>query len=150
MQYLEAMAAEMTAVGLAKAEGETGERRYDNWQVTSDDLLQWIGVWIYIMLAFPQQASMRRSYFQAPVGGYGPQHNLQAILVQGGRGPRGLNWFESMMSCFKLPQWKNSVETGTENGGAVERSEPYNSQDPFAPTRKFWDHLPFAPPFTLQ
>lgn len=61
--------------------------------------------------------------------------------MQGGRGPRGLSWYESMMSCFKLPQWKNSVETGTENGGAVERSQPYNSQDPFAPTRKFWDHL---------
>lgn len=75
MQYLEAMAAEMTAVGRAKAEGEKGQRRYANWQVTSDDLLQWIGVWIY-MLAFPQQASMRRSYFQAPVGGYGPHHNL--------------------------------------------------------------------------
>ena len=108
--------------------------------MTVEDVLQWIGVWIY-MLAHPQQASSRRAYFQAPLGGYGPMHNLQAILIQGGRGPRGLNWFESMTSCLTLPRWKNSGQKCTENGGDVERSEPFKQEDPLAPTRKFWDHL---------
>ena len=138
MNYLEAMAAEMTAVGRAKA--DEGLRRYAGWIVTKEDLLQWIGVWVY-MLAFPQLASTRRSYFQPPMGGYGPGHNLQATLLQGGRGSRGLGWFEAMMSCFSLPQWKNSSQTGTENGGNVERSAKYDKEDPFRPTRMFWDHL---------
>ena len=43
MNYLEAMAAEMTEVGLKKA--AEGQRRYAGWQVTSEDMLQWIGVY---------------------------------------------------------------------------------------------------------
>ena len=141
MNYLEEMAAEMTLAGRRKHE-QDNQRRFATWSVTTEDVLQWIGVWIY-MLAFPQQASSRRSYycFQAPDGGYGPQHNLSAILFQGGRGPRGLSWFESMQSCFQLPRWKNSSQQCTENGGSVERSEPFKKDDPFEPTRKFWDHL---------
>ena len=138
MNYLEAMAAEMTEVGLKKA--AEGQRRYAGWQVTSEDMLQWIGVWIY-MLAFPQQASSRRSYFQPPMGGFGPNHNLQGTLFQAGKGARGLSWFESMMACFTLPRWRNSGQSATENRGAVERSEPFKKDDPFAPTRMFWDHL---------
>ena len=93
------------------------------------------------MLAFPQQASSRRSYFQTPTGGFGPSHNLQGILVQGGKGPRGLSWFESMQTCFELPRWKKAGQESTENGGRVVHSEPYKPDDPFQPTRKFWDHL---------
>ena len=139
MNYMEALAAEMTVQGRKKAE-EDNQRRFSGWAVSTEDVLQWIGVWMY-MLAFPQQASSRRSYFQPPLGGYGPSHNLQGILVQGGRGPRGLAWFEQMQSCLVLPQWQNASQTGTENGGNVERSEPYRKDDPFAPTRMFWDHL---------
>ena len=138
MNYLSGMAQEMTAAGREKA--DEGLRKFAGWEVTSDDMLQWIGVWIY-MLAFPQQASSRRSYFQAPLGGYGPNHNLQSVLIQGGRGVRGVGWFENMNQCFRLPRWKSSRDTGTENGGTVERSGEFNKEDPFAPTRKFWDHL---------
>ena len=120
MNYLESMAMEMTAQGRARA---AENRRFAGWHVTTDDVIQWIGVWMY-MLAFPQQASSRRSYFQQPLGGYGPAHNLQSILVQAGKGPRGLSWFEGMQTCFHLPQWRDSAFTATENGGAVERSEP--------------------------
>ena len=138
MNFLTEMAAEMTLAGRMKADQD--QRRYAGWIVTPEDVLQWIGVWIY-MLAFPQQASGRRSYFQTPVGGYGPSHNIQGILVQGGKGPRGLNWFESMQTCFKLPEWKAAAPACSENGGVVERSELHKPDDPFQPTRKFWDHL---------
>ena len=49
--FLTDMAAKMQEKGRAKA--AAGNRDYNNWTVTKDDLLQWIGVWIY-MLAFPQ------------------------------------------------------------------------------------------------
>ena len=138
MNYLALMAAEMTAVGRQKA--SDGQSKYAGWVVSTEDLLQWIGVWIY-MLAFPQQASTRRSFFQPPLGGYGPAHNLQAVLLQAGKGSRGLSWFEQMLACFTLPRWNNRSETQMENGIAVVRSEPFYREDPFAPTRRFWDSL---------
>ena len=91
--------------------------------------------------SFPQQASSRRSFFQAPLGGYGPSHNLQHILLLGGRGQRGMSWFENMMACFRLPRWKNKEETQQENGEQVWRSAKFDKDDPFAPTRRFWDSL---------
>ena len=139
--YLEDMAAEMTEKGRKK--GEEGDRhtarRFSSWNVTVDDVTMWIGVWMY-MLAFPQQASSRRSYFQAPLGGFGPAHNLTNILILAGKGHRGLAWFETMQSCFSLPRWQRTTE-GREHGHKVERSQPYSQDDPFAPTRRFWDHL---------
>lgn len=50
MEFLTALAAEMTQAGLEKA---NEDRHFVNWKVTTDDLLQWIGVWMY-MLSFPQ------------------------------------------------------------------------------------------------
>ena len=138
LTYLETMAAEMQHIGQQKY--NEGQRRFDKWVVTLEDLLQWIGVWTY-MLAFPQQSSTRRSFFQAPLGGYGPAHNLQNILLLGGRGKRGLSWFENMMNCFTLPQWRSSLEAPLENGERVPRSAKYSKDDPFAPTRRFWDSL---------
>lgn len=83
MNFLKLMAKSMTDAGREKA--ASGQRKFDKWQVTV--LLQWIGVWMY-MLAFPQQASSRRSYFTKI--GFGPQHDLQGILLQVRRGRKGL------------------------------------------------------------
>ena len=139
MNFLALMAAEMTKVGQQKA--ADGNVKYTNWTVTTDDLLQWMGIWMY-MLAFPQQASTRRSYFQFPVGGYGPSHQLNAILLQAGKGTRTLSWFEQLNSCFTLPQWRSSSEQQTENGMGVRRSEEkFSKSDLFAPTRRFWDSM---------
>ena len=40
MSYLALMAKEMTATGRRKA--AAGQRKYDNWTVTIEDILQWI------------------------------------------------------------------------------------------------------------
>ena len=43
------MAKKMTENGQAKF--KAGDRAYVNWEVSVNDILQWIGVWLY-MLAF--------------------------------------------------------------------------------------------------
>mmetsp|Transcript_21099 Transcript_21099/g.66047 ORF Transcript_21099/g.66047 Transcript_21099/m.66047 type:complete len:114 (+) Transcript_21099:556-897(+) len=60
--YLGHLAAMMQANG--KARHGRKIPGYANWTVTVDDVLQWIGVWMYI-LAFPQHGG-RESYFQEP------------------------------------------------------------------------------------
>ena len=119
--FLVAMAAEMTAVGNDKA--KNGLRHFVNWSVSVDDVYQWIGVWMY-MLAFPQTGD-RRAFFKPPPGGFGPRHNIPAILLLGDNGIKGCEWFEKMHSCFKLPAYP-------------ERTHP---KDPFKKTRRFWDTL---------
>ena len=142
MNFLDEMAKEMTEEGRRRAARGGASRRYENWTVETSDLLQWIGVWIYMLeVAFPQQASSRRSYFQPAVGGYGPQHNLSSILLQGGRGERGLGWFEAMQACLVLPTWNRRGDRASEHGQNVQRSEPHSEDDPFKPTRRFWDSL---------
>lgn len=119
MSFLEVMAAEMQQQGAEKY--AAGQRAYVGWRVNRDDLLQWIGVWLY-MLAFPQ-AGERRAYWTEPSGGYGPRHRLSSALRLGQNGDKGLLWFEMMCACFILP-----VHPGT-------------TGDPFQRTRRWWDEL---------
>eukprot|EP00965_Chrysotila_dentata_P138726 4588819-Pleurochrysis_carterae.AAC.1 len=72
MHFVRAMAARMTEVGRTKH--EKGLPCYAGWSVSVDDLLQWLGVWVY-MLAFPQ-AGDRGQYCEEPSGGFGPRHKL--------------------------------------------------------------------------
>lgn len=125
INYLTLMAAAMQAEG--KRKYEAGDRNYVNFTVSYRDLLQWIGVWIY-MLAFPQTGS-RRAYFQEPSGGFGPRHRLAAWLRLGGNGEKGLGWFEKMEACFTLPVYsKNEFRDAGHKGDA--------ETDPFRPTRR--------------
>merc|ERR1712086_717987 len=118
MAYLSLLAAKMEANGTGKhAAGTNG---YGNWVVTVSDVLQWIGVWMYI-LAFPQQGG-RDSYFSDPEAGFGPRHDMKKWLKQGYGGERGIKWFQQMQSCFELPTYGLPC-------------------DPFNKTRKFWDAL---------
>ena len=119
--FLALMAAKMQANGIAKH--DNGDRRYTGWRVTLSDLIQWIGVWMY-MLAFPQPGS-RRAYWQEPVGGFGPRHRLREYLALGQNGEKGVEWFEQMHTCFALP-----TKPGT-----------YVSSDRFYQTRFWWESL---------
>ena len=98
------MAESMTAVG--KQKYQEGNRHFVNWSVSVDDLLQWIGVWMY-MLAFPMEGD-RRAYWASPMGGYGPSHRLMDYLALGQNGEKGVRWFEMMMACFELPVLPNT------------------------------------------
>lgn len=118
--FLDEMANLMEQKGKAKYT-EDGNRHYMNWKVSSEDICQWIGVWMY-MLAFPQ-AGGRREYWMEPRGGYGPRHQLGHTLRLGENGDKGLAWFESMHHCFVLPMYPNS------------------EADPFRLTRRWWDSL---------
>ena len=139
MNYLELLAVKMTANGQHKY-AHCDQRKYYGWVVTVEDVLQWIGVWMY-MLAFPQQSSARRSFFTPPTNGFGPIHNISQILARGGRGERGGAWFEMMQACFELPQWSNGTETQKETGGDVYRSAKFTHDDPFKRSRRWWDSL---------
>lgn len=122
MKFLEDMAKEMSEI--AKSKADQGLVDYKNFIVQVDDLLQWIGVWLY-MLAFPQSGP-RESYFEEPAAGYGPRHRLAAHLQLGsgsGSKTKGAKWFKLMHACFKLPVYINS------------------SGDPFQKTRRWWDSL---------
>lgn len=125
VKYLEEMAAEIEAKGRAKY--NEGDRRFANFKVTYVDLLQWIGVWIY-MLAFPQ-AGERRAYFQEPAGGFGPRHRLAEWLRLGENGSKGLAWFEMVDACFSLPSYSQREYREAGYKGETEK-------DPFRPTRK--------------
>ena len=127
MLFLDLMALCMQTRGRAMADKD--KRFTAAWTVTRDDLLQWIGVWLY-MLAFHQDGS-RRAFWEEPAGGYGPRHRLQAWLSLGQNGEKGVTWFEGMEACFTLPQY----EMG-EHG--------FKPNDPFTKTRKFWDCLRLA------
>ncbi len=125
VKYLQKMATEIELRG--KAKFDVGERRYVNFKVTYHDLLQWIGVWMY-MLAFPQAGS-RRAYFQEPAGGYGPRHRLADWLRLGQNGEKGLAWFEMVDACFALPTYSaNEFRDAGHKGDA--------DNDPFKPTRR--------------
>ena len=74
------------------------------------------------MLAYPQQGG-RESYFEGPEGGFGPTHEMKKWLKIGNPGAeRGVKWFTQMQSCFELPTYEKP-------------------DDPFDPTRRFWDAL---------
>ena len=118
--FLTAMAAKMQANGNKKH--SDGDRNYARWRVSFNDLIQWIGVWMY-MLAFPQPGN-RRAYWQEPVGGYGPRHRLREYLALGQNGEKGELWFEQMHACFELP-----TKPGT------------TTADRFFPTRWWWECL---------
>ena len=125
MTFLTLMAAEMTELG--QEMHRKGSAQFSaKWSVSVDDLLQWIGVWMY-MLAFPQPGGPR-VYWQEPPGLFGPRHKLQATLRLAENGEKGVSWFECMLACFKLP--------GYAHGDAE-----WKKDDPFQATRRFWDAL---------
>ena len=93
------------------------------WSVSLDDLLQFIGVWMY-MLSFPE-CRAHRAYWQ--YDGFGPMHDLAKILRLGENGEKSVRWFEAMEQCFVLPEHKGAKAT-----------------DPFRKTRRFWEALRLA------
>jgi len=123
MEFIGLLAKKMEDNGKAKYDGGKGDPHYKNWTVSVDDVLQWIGLWIY-RLAWPQIGGWER-YFQGPEGGVGPQHDLKRWLKIGKPGTeRVLRWLQQMQACFELPTYGRS-----------------ESDDPFNPTRRFWDSL---------
>ena len=56
------------------------------WKVTEADVLQWIGVWYY-MLAFPQPGDRRKYFTPAP---FGPHHTLPQVMMAGANGEKGV------------------------------------------------------------
>lgn len=123
--FLRLMAKEMQAVG--KKKFYDGDRNYANFDVSYEDVLQWIGVWLY-MLAFPQTGD-RRLYFQEPLGGFGPRHRLADWLRLAGNGEKGLQWFEKMDACFQLPVYSRQEFRDAGHRGDIE-------SDPFRATRR--------------
>ena len=119
--FLVALAARMTAAG--KRKHEAGDRKYANWNVSVDDVYQWIDVWMY-MLAFPQ-AGDRTNYWTEPPGGFGPRHRLADWLRLGGNGEKSGWWFRQMVACFEMPPKPGTSATN----------------DPFYPVRYFWESL---------
>eukprot|EP00965_Chrysotila_dentata_P203036 6181479-Pleurochrysis_carterae.AAC.1 len=118
--FLTDMAADMQQTGR-----EFGAR-WAGWKVTKEDLIQWMGVWYY-MLAFPQ-AGDRRQYFNQCVT-FGPVHNLEPVLALAGNGPttKGIKWFENMIATFTLPQPSaNSTTTA-------------DPDDDFRVVRRMWE-----------
>ena len=105
--------------GQARYDGGKGDVHYKYWTVTTNDVYQWIGIWMY-MLAQPGD---RASYFQPPEGGFGPKHDLKAwIHIGHPEAQRGVFWFNMMQACFELPTYGRK-------------------SDPFNRTRYFWDAL---------
>ena len=96
MPFLSEMADKMQAIGRSKGDVWAG------WRVTTDDVLQWIGVWYYF-LAFPQNSD-RRAYFQGEGSRrFGPRHMIEEWLRRGGNGEKGVRWFENMECVFSMP-----------------------------------------------
>ena len=121
MAYLRELAEKMQANGKAKHDNGKGDIHYQAWTVTLDDVLQWIGIWMY-MLAFHHPGG-RESFFQPPDGDFGPTHDIHKWLKIGcPNASRGIFWFNQMQACFELPTYNKP-------------------EDPFNRTRKFWDAL---------
>ena len=121
MAFLGLMAAAMTTTGLELH--KKGDPRFPStFHVSVNDLLQWIGVWVYF-LAFPQSGSYD-AYWHEPAGGFGPRHKLQQWLSLGDNGEKNHHWFRSMNACFTLPQF-------------VAGDADYKKDDPLT-TRRFW------------
>lgn len=70
MVFLAALAAKMEANGKAKHDQKVDD--YANWTVPVDDVLQWIGAWMY-RLAFPQQGGIESYFNEAVQSGRGKQ-----------------------------------------------------------------------------
>lgn len=115
LDFFAEMAALMQTCGREKG------NRWENWRVTLDDVIQWMGVWYYF-LAFPQNGE-RRLYFS---GGaprrFGPRHFLEEWLKRGKNGEKGVRWFENMETSFTLPIDANMDDA-----------------DPFKPVMRMWD-----------
>ena len=124
LAFLDELAAKMQANGRAKYNHTTGvgDAHYKNWTVTSDDVIQWIGCWMY-MLAFHQPGGREQYFNDAPSDGFGPTYDLKKWLKVGcPTAERGIFWFNCMQTCFQLPTYGRQG-------------------DPFEKTRKFWDAL---------
>jgi hypothetical protein len=118
--FLQAMATKFTERGAAKYKEGAGDRSYARWNVTVDDILQYIGVWMYF-LAFHQPGD-RSQYWRETK--FGPRHRLVEWLRLGGNGEKNEHWFDRMNECFELP-----TKPGTK------------PDDPFFKTRFFWECL---------
>lgn len=98
MKFIADMADQMQTKGREKGKNWAG------WRVTESDVLQWLGVWYY-MLAFPQIGD-RRDYFtpRNEQWRFGPRHFIEEWLKRGDNGTyKGITWFENMEQCFSLP-----------------------------------------------
>eukprot|EP00965_Chrysotila_dentata_P262003 6214437-Pleurochrysis_carterae.AAC.2 len=122
LKLLQEMAAFMEARG--KKKYKKGSKNYVNWRVSLDDVLQWLGVWLYI-LAFPMLGDRSR-YWEEPTDGWGPRHMIGRFLQKGRNDEKGRFWFERMQACFFLP---------------MHPDPPNAPRDPFRPVRMFWDAL---------
>ena len=98
--FIKELAEEMTKVGQVKY--NEGIKNYYHWEVSEEDVLQWIGVWLY-MLAFPQPGE-RSLFWREPVGGFGPRHRLADWLALAENGNKGQTWFTLMLACLELPK----------------------------------------------
>ena len=102
MLFLSALAKSMTEAGAARF--KAGDRRFKVWSVTSDDILQWLGVWVY-MLACGCTGG-HRSYFGENL--FGGSHCLEKVLRLGhepGAPAKGIQWFECMLASLVLPTY---------------------------------------------
>ena len=102
--YLAELASKIEANGLAKYADGSGDRHYQNWRVTIDDVFQWIGAWLY-MLAFHQPGGREQYFDDTPKEGVGPTYDLKKWLHIGHPGGRGIAWFNQMQACFDLPTY---------------------------------------------
>ena len=124
MSYVQELAEKMQARGRAKYDhaAGSGDVHYKNWTVTVDDVLQWIGCWLY-MLAFHQPGGREQYFSDKPKNGFGPTYDLKAWLKVGcPTADHGVRWFKNMHTCFELPTYGRP-------------------DDEFNKTRKFWDCL---------
>ena len=120
--FLHELAAKMEANGAAKYNGGSGDADYKYWRVTTDDVLQWIGCWMY-MRAFHQPGGREQYFKDGPPHDFGPTFDLKKWLKVGKPDAnRGEFWFKQMHACFVLPAYGDA-------------------NDKFDRTRKWWDCL---------
>ena len=118
MSYIGEMAEAMQAAGRQKRAKDSD---YQNWFVTKDDVLQWLGVWLYILAH--HSPGPRSQYFTHRPGQ--PKHYISELLAIGDMSKhKGDFWFRQMNACFALPTYYTGEGT-----------------DEFHRVRRFWDSL---------
>ena len=117
MLFLSALAESMTQTGQAKF--KAGDRRFKSWKVSTDDALQWIGVWVY-MLACGCTGGHRVYFGKNSFGGSHFLENLLALGSEAGAPTKGIQWFECMLASLVLPTYSGRA----------------HDDDDFKPTRR--------------
>ena len=120
MSYIAAIATKMQDNGKARYDKSSGNSDYKYWTVTSNDVLQWIGVWLSVHAGFPNAwRSCRLS--SAPENDFGPRHSIKSFLRIGCPSQdRGVFWFNQMcgavLSCQPTTA-EQAVTNSTAHGG---------------------------------